>query len=67
MGWKEKSLEEGFPSDSVVKNLSANAKDTGLVPGLERPHMVQSNEAYALQLKSLCSRAWESQLLSTMP
>ena len=39
----KRSLEEGFPSDSVVKNLSANAKDTGLVPGLERPHMVQSN------------------------
>ena len=36
----KRSLEEGFPSDSVVKNLSANAKDTGLVPGLERPHMV---------------------------
>ena len=24
----------GFPGDSVVKNLSANAGDSGLIPGL---------------------------------
>ena len=31
---------KGFPSGAVVKNLPANARDTGdvgLVPGLERP------------------------------
>ena len=40
----KRSLEEGFPGDSVVKkNLSANAKDRGLIPGLGRPHMTQSN------------------------
>ena len=26
----------GFPSGSVVKNLSSNAGDTGSIPGLER-------------------------------
>ena len=26
----------GFPGGSVVKNLSANAGDTGLIPGLEK-------------------------------
>ena len=30
-------LIEGFPSGSVVKNLPANAGDTGLIPGLGRP------------------------------
>ena len=27
---------EGFPGGSVVKNLPANAGDTGLIPGLGR-------------------------------
>ena len=27
---------KGFPSSSVVKNLPANAGDTGLIPGPER-------------------------------
>ena len=27
----------GFPGGSVVKNLPANAGDTGLIPGLEDP------------------------------
>ena len=26
----------GFPGGTVVKNLSANARDTGLIPGLGR-------------------------------
>ena len=26
----------GFPGDSLVKNLPANAGDMGLIPGLER-------------------------------
>ena len=26
----------GFPGGSVVKNLPANARDAGLIPGLER-------------------------------
>ena len=34
---------EGFPGGLVVKNLSANAGSTGVVPDLERSHMLQSN------------------------
>ena len=29
-------MEVGFPGGSVVKNLPANAGDTGLIPGSER-------------------------------
>ena len=29
-------VEEGFPGGSVVKNLPANAGDTGSIPGWER-------------------------------
>ena len=33
----------GFPGGTVVKNPPANARDTGLRPGLGRSHMPQSN------------------------
>ena len=33
----------GLPSGTVVKNLPANAGDTGSSPGPGRPHMPQSN------------------------
>ena len=29
-------MGRGFPGGSVVKNLPANARDTGLIPGLGR-------------------------------
>ena len=61
---KIKSYIEGFPGGSVVKNLPATAGDMGSIPGLERSHMPQSNQARAPQLLSLCSRARELQLLS---
>ena len=32
-----------FPAGTMNKNLSANAGDTGLIPGLERFHMPWSN------------------------
>ena len=35
--------EEGFPGGAVVKNLPANAGDTGLSPGLGRSHMPRSS------------------------
>ena len=31
-----KKIDTGFPGGSVVKNLPANAKDVGSIPGLER-------------------------------
>ena len=33
----------GFPGDTVVENLPANAVDRGSSPGLGRPHMPWSN------------------------
>ena len=36
----------------MVKNLPANAGDTGSSPGLGRSHMPQSNKARAPQLLS---------------
>ena len=33
----------GFPGGAVVKNLPANAGDTGSSPGLGRSHMLRSN------------------------
>ena len=37
------SSERDFPGGSVVKNLPANAEDTGSIPGLGRSHMPESN------------------------
>ena len=48
-------LLQGFLGGSVVKNLTANAGDTGLIPGPGRFHMQQGNHNYW---------AWEPQLLS---
>ena len=38
----------------MVKNLPANAGDTGSSPGLGRSHMPRSNKAREPQLLSLC-------------
>ena len=57
-------VNKGFPGDSVIKNLPANARDTGLIPDLGRSYMPWSNQACVPQLISLCSRAQEPQLLS---
>ena len=38
-----KNIPGGFPGGAVVKNLPANAGDTGLSPGLGRSHMLRSN------------------------
>ena len=55
---------QGFPGGEVIKNLPANAGDTGLRPGPGRSHMPQSNWALVPQLLNLRSRAREPQLLS---
>ena len=55
---------QGSPRGSVVKNLPANAGDTGSIPGPERSHMLCNNQDHAPQLLSLCFRARESKLLS---
>ena len=60
----KKVVAWGFPGGAVVKNLSANVGDTGSISAPGRSHMLRSNEARALQLLSLRSRACEPQLLS---
>ena len=40
---KIKIRAPGFSGGSVVKNPPPNAGDTGSIPGLGRPHMLQSN------------------------
>lgn len=61
-----KSLSEGLPGGSVVKNLPASAGDTGSIPEFGRSHRSRSNWACVPQLSTLCSRAWEPQLLKPM-
>ena len=54
----------GFPGGSVVQNPPTNTGDKGSIPGPGRSHMPWSNYTCVPQLFSLCSRAWELQLLS---
>ena len=56
----------GFPGGSAVKNLPANARDMGSIPGPGRTHMLQGNYTRAPQLLNLCSRAWKPQLLKPL-
>ena len=60
---KKKKVAWDFLGSIVVKNPPANAGDMGSIPGLGGPHMWQNNLACAPQLPSLCSKAWEPQLL----
>ena len=53
-----------FLGGLAVKNLPANARDMGSIPGRGRSHMPWSNGSCALQLLSLCSIAQELQLVS---
>ena len=41
--WNSKKFTEGFPGGAVVKNLPADAGDTGSIPGPGKSHMPQSN------------------------
>ena len=52
-----------FLGDSVVKNPPANTGDEVSIPGLARSLMLQSREAHAPHLLSLCPRVQEPQLL----
>ena len=42
-GKSHKPVAPGFPGGAVVKNLPANAGDTGSSPGPGRPHMPWNN------------------------
>ena len=43
---------EDFPGGPGVKNLPANAGDTGSIPGPRKHHVPQSNKARAAQLQA---------------
>ena len=47
----------------MVKNPPATA-NVGLIPGAGRSHVPSGKYAHGPQLPSLCSRAWEQQILS---
>ena len=47
-----------FSGCPVVKNPSANAGDTGLIPNPGRSHLLRGNKAHAPQLLSLHPRAF---------
>ena len=53
---KTRSTLTGFPGGAVVRNLPANAGDTGLCTGPGRSHMPRSDQAREPQLLSL--RVW---------
>ena len=40
---EEIKISIGLPGGSMVKNLPANARDTGSIPGLISSHMLWSN------------------------
>ena len=56
-----KKIHADFLGGPGVKNLPCNARDTSLIPGLERSHMPQSDQARGLQLLSQYSRACKLQ------
>ena len=49
-----------FPHGPLVKNLPANAGDTGSIPGPGRSHMPRSNKASVPQILNLCAAATEA-------
>ena len=58
----------GSPAGAVVKNLPANAGDTGSSPGLGRSHMPRSDWArerrlLSLRVWSLCSATREAAIV----
>ena len=59
-----KRTSRDFPGGAMVKNLPANAGNTGSSPGPGRSHMPRSDWARAPQLLNLCSGARKPQLLS---
>ena len=58
-----KKLGGGIPSSSAVKNLPATAGNKFDPWSRKIPHAMEHAEFRTLQLVSLCSRAWELQLL----
>ena len=61
--WITEEIKEelnGFPGSPVVTNLSANARDTGLIPGPGRYHMPLGNQVPVSKLLSLHTATTEA-------
>ena len=58
---RKKAASQGFPGSPVVKNLSANAGNMGLIPGLGRSHTPQGNQVRVLPLLRPGSGAYAPQ------
>ena len=52
----------GFPGGAVVKNLPANAGDTGSIPGPERSHMPVRHNYWACALEPMSHNGWAHML-----
>jgi len=59
-----KDMVLGFSGGSVVTNLPANAGDMGLITDPTNTTCCGATKPCVTQLLSLCSIAWELQLLS---
>ena len=59
-GFPDINLVQGFPGGSVVKNLPANARDTGSIPGPGRSYMSWSNQATEFVLCSMGTSTTEA-------
>ena len=55
MQYLSKFQQPDFPGGPVVRNLTANAGDTGLNPGPGRSHMPWSSKSYIAQVPSSCA------------
>ena len=62
LGGKKKTTTEvmGFPGSPLVRNPSANAGDTGFMPGPGRVHIPWRNQAHAPQLLSPSTKTSEA-------
>ena len=56
------NYKESLPGGPLVKSLLSNARDTGLIPGRGRPHMLWGNRVHASQLLRPHSGGHEPQL-----
>ena len=62
---KKKKREREKEKKERKKNLPSSARNMGLIPGLEKSHMPQRNQACVPAPLSLCSRAQGPKLLSS--
>ena len=50
----------GSPGGSVVKNLPANAREMGLIPGLGKPHILGATKSTCRNYRACALEPWSS-------